>query len=119
MKTLLLAGAGALLLAASAAQAAPTELQRFQDQAVAQAQAKLGAAGVDLKGQPIQVRATVGSDGHIYSAHVIGSTGSHDTDVAVEAAVKKVVVADAPPLLSGNSVVLTLGAGSGGLAAAR
>jgi TonB family protein len=119
MKTLLLAGAGALLLAATAAQAGPTELQRFQGQAEAQAQAKLGAAGVDLKGQPVEIRATVGGDGRLNGPHVVRSTGSRDTDAAVEAAVKKVSVADAPAALAGNTIVLTLGAGAGGQAGAR
>jgi TonB family protein len=117
MKSLLLAGA--LLLAASAVQAAPSALQRFQTQAEAQASASLAAAGVDLKGQPVEIRATVGGDGRLNGAHVLRSTGSRDTDAAIEAAVKKVSVADAPPVLAGNSVVLTLGDSAGGQAGAR
>jgi len=117
MKSLLLASA--LLLAASAVQAAPSALQRFQNQAEAQASASLAAAGVDLKGQPVEIRATVGGDGRLNGPHVLRSTGSRDTDAAIEAAVKKVSVADAPPVLAGNSVVLTLGDSAGSPAGAR
>jgi TonB family protein len=122
MKTLLAAGVGALLLAATTATtatAATTPVQQFASRAEAQAQAKLSAAGVNLNGQTVAVRAVVDGDGRLNAVHVVRSSGSHDTDAAVETALRKLTVADAPPALVGGAITLNLGSAPTDQAAAR
>jgi len=118
MKTLLVAGVGALLFTAAAAQAT-TPVQQFASRAEAQAQAKLGAAGVNLNGQSVAVRATVDGDGRLNAVHVVSSSGSHDTDAAIETALRKLTVANAPPALVGGAITLHLGTGAAEQPAAR
>jgi len=119
MKSLLVAGVGALLLAGSAAQAATSPVQQFAGRAEAQALVKLSTAGVNLDGHPVAVRAVVDGDGRLNGVHVVRSSGSRDTDAAVEAALKKMVVADTPPALVGGAITLTLGDVPSEQAAAR
>lgn len=119
MKTLLVAGAGALLLVATAAQAATSPVQQFAGRAEAQALVKLNAAGVNLDGRSVAVRATVDGDGRLNGVRVVRSSGSRDTDAAIEAALKRLTVADMPPVLAGGAITLNLGAAPTEQAAAR
>jgi len=119
MKTLLVAAAGALLLAGSAAQATTSSVQQFAGRAEAQALVRLNAAGVDLNGHSVAVRATVDGDGHLNGVRVVRSSGSRDTDAAIEAALKKLPVADAPTALIGGAITFTLGDVASEQAAAR
>ena len=112
MKTFLAASVAALLFVGSTAQAATSALQQFENRAETQALAKLGAAGVDLTGHSVAVRATVDSDGRLAGVHVVRSSGSRDTDASVETALRKLAVADAPPALIGAAITLNLGGGA-------
>jgi TonB family protein len=110
MKTQVLGlSAAALLLAASAAHAAPSETQAYAERAQARAEALLRDAGVDLTGQSVAVRATVRSDGHLSGVYVVDSSGSRDVDHAVETVLRKVVVGDAPLGLIGGAVTIRVG----------
>lgn len=105
---LLMLSAAGLLFAASASHAAPSELQQYLDRAHAQADHQLAVASVPLTG-PVTVRAYVGGDGRLNNVHVIRSSGSRDTDFAVEQALKRLEVAGAPTPLVGAAIKLTLG----------
>jgi TonB family protein len=105
---LLVLSAASLLFAASASHAAPSELQQYLDRAHAQADQTLAAASVPLNA-PVTVRAYVGGDGRLNNVHVVGSSGSRDTDYAVEQALKRLAVAGAPTPLVGATIKLTLG----------
>lgn len=107
---LLMLSAAGLLFAASASHAAPSELQRYLDRAHAQADHDLAAASVPLNA-PVTVRAYVGGDGRLNNVHVVRSSGSRDTDYAVERALKRLAVAGAPSPLVGSAIKLTLGEG--------
>jgi TonB family protein len=104
---LLMLSAAGLLFAASASRAAPSELQQYLDRAHAQADQTLAAASVPLPG-PVTVRAYVGGDGRLNNLHVVRSSGSRDTDYAVERALKRLAVAGAPTPLVGAAINLTL-----------
>lgn len=104
-----LAGAAAVLLAASQARAASPELQAYVERAEAKADQLLRAAGVDIEHQSVAVRATVAADGRLKGTQVVRSSGSRDTDHAVEEALRKIVVTDAPVGLIGGAVTLNLG----------
>ena len=111
MKTqLLLLSAASLLFAAHTTQAAPSDLQQFADRAYAAAGQRLDAAHLDLSGQPVSVQAYVASGGRLNGLRVTRSSGSRDTDYAVEQALKKLTVADAPSALIGSTLTLHLGA---------
>jgi TonB family protein len=111
MKTqFLLLSAASLLFATHAAQAAPSDLQQFAQRAYAEAGQRLDAAHLDLSGQPVEVKAYVASGGRLNGLRVSRSSGSRDTDYAVEQALKKLTVADAPPALIGSTLTLRLGA---------
>jgi TonB family protein len=112
----LLAATG-LLFAASAVHAAPSELQRYADRAMARADTLLTATGVDFQTQPVSVRASVDLDGRISGVRVLRSSGSPRTDHAVEAVLRRIVRAD-PPLGLTNGAV-TLNAGRAPVAAAK
>lgn len=120
MKTqLLLLTAVGLLFTASVSPAAASEVQDYAQRAQARADSLLRDSGVDLAGQSVTVRATVRSDGHLSGVSVVRSSGSRDTDHAVETVLRKVVVSDAPLGLLGGAVTLTLGADPMVRAAAR
>jgi TonB family protein len=106
---LMLSAVGLLVAASSSHAATAPELQAFLDRAQAQAENRLDVAGVDLKGQPVAVRGSVDSEGKLRAIHVVRSTGSRDTDFAVEKALKRMSVANVPPLLVGGEVTLALG----------
>jgi outer membrane biosynthesis protein TonB len=108
MKAQLLLLSAASLLFAASAHAAPSELQQYLDRAHAQAHQTLAAASVPLNA-PVTVKAYVGGDGRLNNLHVIRSSGSRDTDFAVEQALKRLAVAGAPTPLVGASIKLTLG----------
>ena len=95
--------------AANAHAAPPVEVRQFLDQAAARAEAKLAHAGVRLDGQAVKVRATIGSDGRLNGLTVAESTGSRDSDAAVEAALKRLPIGAAPAQLAGRGVLLSLG----------
>ena len=100
--------AAALVLAASATWAAPSELQRYADRAKVDAQSLLRGARLDLKGQSVSVRAKVDVDGRLTGMQVVRSSGSRDADIAVEAVLKKVVAREPLFGLTDGAVLLTV-----------
>jgi TonB family protein len=113
MNTHLLLSAAALILAASAAVAGPSESERYASKAVARADALARQTGVDFKAQPVSVRAAVDVDGRVRSVQVVRSSGSTVADRAAEAILRKLVVADPPTGLSDGAVTLNLGPAKG------
>jgi TonB family protein len=109
MKTLLLAVAGAALFVASAPQAAPSESDRYAARANARAQSLLESKNIDTRGEGVSVRATVDPMGSITAIKVVRSSGSAETDRAVEAVLRRVVRADAPAGLMNGAVTLNVG----------
>ena len=110
MNTRILAlSAAGLLFAASASQAAVSELQHYTDKAQARAETLLRATGLDFNTQSVSVRATVGLDGRLSGLRVVRSSGSPDTDRAVETVLRKIVVADTPLGLTDGAVTLNVG----------
>jgi len=113
MKTTLLIlvilGAAGLLFAAPASHAAPSDLQRYADRAGARAQTLLAAPGLDFRAQHVSVSASVDEDGHLSSIRVVRSSGSPQTDRAVEAVLRKIVIAEALIGLTGAAVTLNAG----------
>lgn len=111
MKTQLLAlgAAGLLALSASVAHASPdAQVQSFLKKVEAQADGRLAAAGVDLAGRTVTVKATVDAEGFLYGVHVVRSSGSRDADYAVEQALHRLRVNDAPAQLAGADVTFVL-----------
>ena len=109
MKTpLFMISAAVLSLAAAGAQAATSAAQAFLDRAQAQAEARLMAAKVEVGPQPVQVRGWLTSDGRLSGVHVVGASGSRDTDLRVEQALNRLQLADVPPLMSGSTITLVL-----------
>ena len=112
MKTsLLLAGVSAILFAAGASHAAPSdsESDQYAQRANARAEALLQASGIDLRAQAVSVRASVGPDGRLTGLRVIRTSGSPDVDRAVAAVLRKIVLADAPVGLMDGAVTLNVG----------
>jgi hypothetical protein len=111
MRTLLLSlSAAGLLLAAAATHAATApEVRRFLEDGRVAADARLTKAGVALAGRTADVRAVVGSDGRLMGLHVVRSSGSLETDAAIEKALNRMRVDGAPALLGGAQVTLSLG----------
>jgi TonB family protein len=111
MKTQLLAmGAAALVaLSSTAALASPdAQVQTFLKKVEAQADGRLAAAGVDLTGRTVTVKATVDAEGLLYGVHVVRSSGSRDADYAVEQALHRLRVNDAPTQLAGADVTFVI-----------
>jgi len=106
---LLMLSAATLLAAAAPATAADRQLQAFETHAQAAADARLAGAGVTLPAAITKVRGTIGSDGHLMNVHVVGSTGSRDTDYAVEKALKRLDVGQPPVMLVGADLTLSFG----------
>lgn len=109
MKTSILALSAAALLAASAAQAAPSAAQRFAAAAETAAETRLADAGVDLVGQPLTVKASVGGDGRLSSFKVLKSSGSRDVDDQATKALRLLKLADVPAEAVGRKITLVLG----------
>ena len=104
-----LLSAAALVFAASATWAAPSELQRYADRVKIDAQTQLRATRLDLlKGQSVSVRATVDVDGRVTGMQVVHSSGTHDADIAVETLLKKVVSREPLFGLADGAVLLTV-----------
>ena len=103
-----LTAAGFLLAAPSQAAPAP-EVRQFLDHSGQKANARLVKAGVSLAGQTADVRATVGSDGRLMGLRVVRSSGSRDTDAAIEKALNRLRVEAPPALLAGAQVTLAVG----------
>jgi TonB family protein len=111
MKTQLLAFSAAALVALSstAALARPdSQVTSFLKKVEAQADGRLAAAGVDLAGRKVTVKATVDADGLLYGVHVVRSSGSRDADYAIEQALHRLRVNDAPAQLAGADVTFVL-----------
>jgi TonB family protein len=111
MKTQLLALGAATLLALSstAALASPdAQVQAFLKKVETQADGRLAAAGVDLTGRSVAVKATLDSQGLLYGVHVVRSSGSRDADYAVEQALHRLRVNDAPAQLAGADLTLVI-----------
>jgi TonB family protein len=104
-----LLSAAALVFAASATWAAPSELQRYADHVKARAQNLVQANRLDLDGRSVSVRAKVDIDGRLTGIQVLRSSGSHDLDVAVETVLKRVVRSDPPIGLTDGAVLMTVG----------
>ena|SRR5579864_2973286 len=109
MKTHLLWVVGAALCVASASHAAPSESDRYATHANARAQALLQARGIDTHGQGVSVRAEVNPDGRVTAVKVVRSSGSPETDLAVEKVLRSIVLADAPSGLMNGAVTLNVG----------
>jgi TonB family protein len=107
----LAAGAAALLLA-SAATADVRNVEAYLARAEAQAEQRLGQAGLDADRTPLQVRATVGGDGRLNGFRVVRSSGSLETDEKARKALHLLRVAAPPAELAGRQVTLTLGEAS-------
>ncbi|MDB5479125.1 MAG: hypothetical protein JWO83_178 [Caulobacteraceae bacterium] len=109
MKTqVFLLSAAALVFAASASHAAPSELQRYADRAKVNAQNLLRTTRLDLKGQSVSVRAKVDLDGRLTGIQVVRSSGSPDADAAVETVLRKVVVSNPLFGLTDGAVSMTV-----------
>ena len=105
---LLMLGTAVLLAAAPAASAADRAAQAFASHAQAVADARLADAAVALPAASTKVRGTIGSDGRLSNVHVVGSTGSRDTDYAVEKALRRLDVGSPPVMLVGADLTLSL-----------
>jgi hypothetical protein len=114
---LLLSAAG-FVLAATAAAASPAA-DDYLAHVRAEAQARLAATHVELGSQTIGVTATVGADGRLRAVHLARSTGSRDTDFAVEKALKNLDAGSPPTVLIGANVTVALGEGGAPVTAAR
>lgn len=109
MKTSIVALSAAALLLASAAQAAPSTAQRFADETESAAEGRLAEAGVDLAGQPLTVRASVGGDRRLSSVKVVKSTGSRDLDDRAARVLRHLKLSDVPGEAVGRDITLVLG----------
>lgn len=110
-----LTAAGFLLSEPSHAATAP-EVRQFLDHSGQTANARLAKAGVSLAGQSAEVRATVGGDGRLMGLRVVRSSGSRDTDAAIEKALNRLQVEAPPALLSGAQITLPVGGGTASVA---
>jgi len=109
MKTpLFMLTAAALSLVAAAAQASPREVKDFLERAQTEAEARVAAAKIALGAQGVQVSGSVSTEGRLYGVHVIGTSGSRDTDAAVEQALARLQLDGVPPVLGGAKVTLSL-----------
>ena len=103
---LLFAAAGALTFAANA-QAANREVDAYLQRASETATAQIAAAGVAAPG--LTIRARVDGDGRLTGVHVVGSSGSLETDQKTTQALRRLRVADPPVALIGAQVNLAVG----------
>ena len=104
----LLLSAAALTFAASTMRAAPAELPYYSARTQAKLHSLLRASGIDPEVKSVSVRAFVAPDGQLTGMKVIRSSGSRDTDRAVETVLRKIVVADPPIGLDDGAVTLNL-----------
>lgn len=102
-------GLALLMLAAATSFAVAGELQPTPRQAQVQADRLLADAGVDATAQPVSVRARIAPDGKVTGVQVLKSSGSRTTDWAVEAVLRRVVLAHPPLGLSDGAVTLNVG----------
>ena len=111
MRTQLIAlGALAAVLPAGAAIASPDPVvTTFVDHAKARAEALVNGCGVDLARNVVTVQAFVGSEGHLKSVRVLGSTGPRESDRAIEQALRAVPLDDVPPQLIDAKLTFFLG----------
>jgi TonB family protein len=104
-------GLAALVLAASFSFAMASELQPTPRPAQAEADRLLADAGIDGATQPISVRARIDPAGKVTGVNVLKSSGSRTTDWAVEAVLRRVILAHPPLGLTDGSVTLNVGPG--------
>jgi TonB family protein len=100
----------ALWLAASTSFAVASELQPIPPGAQAEAARRLSAAGVDANTVRVSVQAGIDADGGVTKVSVLRSSGSRQTDRAVEAVLRQVVRAHPPIGLEDGTVTLNVGA---------
>ena len=105
--------AAALMFAASAAHATRSDLQLYSDRMAPQVQVLLRETGPHLNGRAVSVRAAVDPDGRVTVIRVLRSSGSHDADLAVEAVLRKILLAN--PLLGLTDGAVTLNVGEAAL----
>ena len=89
--------AAALLIAASAAHATPSESQRYADRAKGEAQRLLRSSRLDIAGR-------------VTGVDLVRSYGSRDADRAVETLLRRVVASDPPMGLADGAVLMTVSA---------
>ena len=105
---ILLLSAAALSFAASASQATDSETQYYSARAQARLPSLLRAARIDSTVRSVSVRATVDPEGRLTGMKVLRSSGSRDTDSAVETVLRKLVRTDPPLGLNDGAVTLNL-----------
>lgn len=69
----------------------------------------LADAGIEATTQPISVLARIDPDGKVTWVNVLKSSGSRTTDWAVEAVLRRVILAHPPVGLTDGSVTLNVG----------
>jgi hypothetical protein len=111
MKTPILAGL-ALLLAATAAQAATSEPDRYSRWASGRASRLLHDRGLETRGAGAMVRASVDADGMTTGILVLHSSGSEEDDVKVKAVLRKVLNERPLTGLKDGAVTLTVRSGA-------
>jgi len=118
MKTsIFVLGAAALLLSSGAASASPdSRLQGFLDHAGAAAGASAAAAGGDLDRQQVKVAGYIAADGRLKSVQVTGSTGSRDTDRAIERSIRRLQFTDVASQLIDAKLTFVMGNAAAGAA---
>jgi TonB family protein len=99
----------ALWLTASTSLAVASESQPVPREAQAQAARLLIAAGVDANTARVSVQAGIDADGGVTRMSVLRSSGSRETDRAVEAVLRQVVRAHPPIGLEDGTVTLNVG----------
>jgi outer membrane biosynthesis protein TonB len=107
MKTPFIAGA-ALLLAATAVQAAPSESERYARWATARAGQLLHDHGLETRAQGASVRATVDPEGVMTGVSVLRNSGSPADDDAVAEVLKRVIRERPPAGLKRGAVTLNV-----------
>lgn len=101
--------AAGFLLASATSFATASELQPVPRRTQVEADRLLSAAGVDAQAQPVSVRARIDPDGRVTGVDVLRSSGSRQTDRAVETVLKRVIRADPPLGLTDGAVTLNVG----------
>lgn len=118
MNTPILAlSAAALLFAAPAVHATPSELQLYTDRADAQVRVLLRASGIDWTTRSVSVRATVEPDGSLGGIRVVRGSGSRDADRAAQTVLRKVLLTD--PLIGLMDGAVTLNVGQAAIVQAK
>jgi hypothetical protein len=91
---------------------ASADVQAYLQRAQARADVLLRAHGLEFRAQAVAVRATVGAAGSLAGLQLLRSSGAPGVDRMVGHVLRKVLLADAPAVLAGGSITLSLGASS-------